>query len=806
MIKNLLSFFCILAAFVSQSFGQTSTGALKGKVVTSDGHVAAYVSIGFKEIKVGTSTDENGEYSISKVKPGNYTLKVKAVGLEPQERQISITAGETTIVNFSLSENSQKLQEVIVSTGRKKYKVDEPSKSLRLDQELKNIPQNIQIISNELIKDQQIFDMLEGITRNVSGVTREAHWDNYARINMRGSNIAAFRNGMNVSMPWGPLTEDMSVIDRIEFVKGPAGFMLASGEPSGFYNVVTKKPTGATKGEANLSMGSFDTYRAAMDLDGKLTDNGKLLYRFNVMGMLKGAHRQYDYNNRYTIAPVLTYKINDKTEVTAEYTYQFSQVPLVGAAYVFGKKGYASVSRNMSLLEPNIDPTKIKDHSAFLTLNHKIDDNWKFTAQLGYLTFTQVGSSTWAADKYDDKGAIIDSAVYADGRIRRNINNWDAWGQNKLGQAFLNGKMTTGPVSHRILAGLDMGNKQYLADFSQSFLLNAADPAPLFNINNPVYGKVPTDAIKIYDRSRSLRQRSGAGMNYENYTGIYVQDELGFLEDKIRLTLAGRFTALKVYDGYNPATNDSKFTPRIGLSVSLDKQTSVYGLFDQSFIAQSGLMWGGGTLKPLEGNNLEFGIKKDWMGGKWNTTVAAYQITKNNVNAADPDPTHTPVGTYLIQVGQTQVKGIEFDLRGEITEGLNLTLNYAYTDSKVTKSGGDVNVGSSIDGYAKHLTNGWLSYRFNEPKIKGLGVSLGYQYMIDRKAGAWGGTNPLNQSLPDYFRLDGAINWQGKTTSIGLNVNNILDKYLYTGAPYSSYYYWQAEPGVNFRLNVGFKF
>ncbi|SHF80717.1 TonB-dependent receptor [Pedobacter caeni] len=792
MIKNLLSVFCIFVLSVTQSFGQTSTGTLKGKVVTSDGHAAAYVSIGFKEIKLGISTDENGEYTISKVKPGNYTLKVKAIGLEPQEKSITIIAAETTTADFTLSENSQKLQEVIVSTGRKKYKVDEPSKSLRLNQELKNIPQNIQIITNELIKDQQIFDMLEGITRNVSGVTREAHWDNYARINMRGSNIAAFRNGMNVTMPWGPLTEDMSMIDRIEFVKGPAGFMLASGEPSGFYNIVTKKPTGTTKGEANLSMGSFDTYRAAIDLDGKLTENGKLLYRLNVMGMLKGSHRQYDYNNRYTIAPVLTYKINDKTEVTAEYTYQFSQVPLIGAAYVFGKSGYASVSRNLSLLEPNTDPSKIKDHSAFLTLNHKIDDNWKFTAQLGFLTFGQIGSSTWANQVYDD------------GRIMRSINVWDAWGQNKMGQAFLNGKVTTGQVTHRILAGLDMGNKQYMADFSQAFKLD--NPNGLFNINNPQYGKIHPDTIKSFDRSKSLRRRVGGGANYENYTGIYVQDEIGFLDDKIRLTLAGRFTALKVYDGYSRETNDSKFTPRIGLSVSLDKQTSVYGLFDQSFIAQPGLMWGGGTTKPLDGNNLEFGIKKDWMGDKWNTTIAAYQITKKNVNAADPDPTHTPANTFVVQVGETQAKGIEFDLRGEITEGLNLTLNYAYTDSKITKNGGDTNVGSSIDGYAKHLTNGWLSYRFNEPKIKGLGVSLGYQYMIDRKAGAWGGTNPLNQSLPDYFRLDGAINWQGKKTSIGLNVNNILDKYLYTGAPYSDYYYWQAEPGVNFRLSVGFKF
>ncbi|MEI9910333.1 MAG: TonB-dependent receptor plug domain-containing protein [Bacteroidota bacterium] len=70
--------------------------------------------------------------------------------------------------------------------------------------------------------------MRESVIRNVSGATASEHWETYARIVMRGSRIAAFRNGMNVQETWGPLTEDMSMVERIEFVKGPAGFMLAS--------------------------------------------------------------------------------------------------------------------------------------------------------------------------------------------------------------------------------------------------------------------------------------------------------------------------------------------------------------------------------------------------------------------------------------------------------------------------------------------------------------------------------------------------------------------------------------------------
>lgn len=796
-------FLLILVTSFASLVSFAQSGTISGSVVTSDRQPVEAVSVGIKGKHLGAVTDANGQYRISKIKPGNYILYISAVGLTPQEKPVTIAGGSVLKVNFVLTENAKELQEVIISGGNK-YKATSVSSSLRIDQPLLEVPQNIQVVTGNLLKDQQIFDMLEGVTRNVSGVSRTEHWDNYARITMRGANIAAFRNGMNVTMPWGPLTEDMSIVDRIEFVKGPAGFMLASGEPSGFYNVVTKKPTGITKGEANLILGSFDTYRAALDLDGKLNDNGKLLYRFNVMGELKGSHRQYDYNNRYTLAPVLTYKIDDKTSITAEYTYQFSQMPALGSAYLFSTEGYATAPRNLSLLEPNMEPTRISDHSLFLTLNHKINDNWKLTSQLAYLTFTQRGSSMWPSAIYDDDFNVLESGVYANGDIRRSVNLFDAWGQNKLGQAYVNGKLSTGNITHTILAGLDMGNKQYIGDFGQSYVLNG--PGDLFNIYHPVYGQVSPEDILDFDRSKSIRQRAGAGMNYENYTAVYVQDELGFLNNRIRLTLAGRYTTLKQFDGYSAATNDGKFTPRIGISVSLDKQTSMYGLFDQSFIPQSGLIWGGGTIKPLNGNNLELGIKRDWLEGKWNTTLSAYQITKNNVMAADPDPSHTPWGVYSVQVGQVKTKGIEFDLRGQIVPGLNATLNYAYTDSKITENAGDPYAGSSIDAYARHITNGWLSYRLTQNKLKGLGFSLGYQYQIGRVPGDWGGLNLKDRSLPDYFRLDGSIGWQGSRMTISLNINNILNQYLFIGGAYDDYYYWQAEPGTNFRLSAGFNF
>jgi iron complex outermembrane recepter protein len=83
-------------------------------------------------------------------------------------------------------------------------------------------------------------------------------------------------------------------------------------------------------------------------------------------------------------------------------------------------------------------------------------------------------------------------------------------------------------------------------------------------------------------------------------------------------------------------------------------------------------------------------------------------------------------------------------------------------------------------------------------------LSFGYQYQVDRSSWNWGADN--ESELPDYLRLDGAISWNNDKLDIGLNINNLLNDYLFSGSAYSSYYYWQTEPGTNFRLNVNYKF
>lgn len=378
----------IFSSVIALANDSTATkGHIKGRITTADGKPAEGVTIHLKNTTRSSVADNDGVFEIKDVETGKYALVISLVGYQDHEEEIIVVTDETTNVSVQLALSNKELNEVVVVANRNSFKTNRLSGALRLQTPILEIPQNVQVVTSRLIYNQQIFDMLEGATRNVSGATRVEHWDNYARIMMRGSNVGAFRNGMNVSTTWGPLTEDMSMVERIEFVKGPAGFMLANGDPSGFYNVVTKKPSGRTKGEVSLSLGSYDFQRATIDLDGKLSKDGKLLYRLNVMGQLKGSHRQFDFNNRYTIVPVLKYLLDDKTSLTLEYTHQYSEVNVIGSNYSFSKRGYADLPRNYTTAEANLPKTKMNDRNVLLVFDHKINRDWKFTAQAAYFNY-----------------------------------------------------------------------------------------------------------------------------------------------------------------------------------------------------------------------------------------------------------------------------------------------------------------------------------------------------------------------------------------------------------------------------------
>lgn len=764
---------------------------IQGVVTDSKNIPLKFVSVYLEKTANGDHTDSSGVYTIKNVKPGDYTLVAQSVGYVKYSKYVSLSPNESLEIRIVLVEDT--LSDGVVIEGKtNEYVAKTPSTTLRIETPLVETAQNIQIITAAAIADQQSFDMLEGVQRNVSGAQKMEHWDNYARINMRGSEVTPFRNGVNTRLsPWSPLSEDMCFVERIEFIKGPASYMLSASEPGGFYNIVTKQPTGKNAGAVGFTVGSFNTYRSTLDLDGKISENGKLLYRLNMMGQLKGSHRDFDFNNRYTIAPVIKYIVNDRTSVTFEYNEQYAQSSTIGSNYSFSKRGYADLPVNFTTNEKNLAPTIMRDRMMLARLEHAFNSDWKVTTQLSYLHFKQEGQSLWP---YAGIDATNDSLM------QRYIGIWDALGISQNAQVYVNGNFKTGAVKHRVLSGVDMSMKDYYADWSQSAALGAT---PL-NIYNPTYGTISSADIPQWNREADIRTR---GVNYNNsYTALYLQDELSFFENKLRVAMAVRYTENKTMNPYSGNTKNNRLTPRASVSWSPTKTSSVYAMYDQVFVGNTGVDYQGKAFAPVLGNNMEIGFKKDWLDGKWNTTAALYSITKSNVLTMDTEHPNPATGqfVYMRTTGQQQVNGVELDMKGEIVRGLELIVNYAYTDAKITKDANSDFVGNRVAGSAKHIQNTWLKYNFRNGVAKGISLQTGYQYLVDRSS--WYVAANDNEKLPDYFRWDAGVGYKKDQFGMNLMVNNVLGTYLYSGGYSAGLYTWQTEALRNYRLSVQYTF
>ncbi|WP_408582609.1 TonB-dependent receptor [Myroides odoratimimus] len=771
-------------------------GNIKGTVVSHNQEKLAGTTITLNNNLFKTVSDNNGYYLLENIESGKYLITLQYKNSITKD-SIVIPANQTVIKDFMLfDDNNETLDAVVINTNKN----IRSSSSLRTAANLLDVPQNIQVIDKGLMDDQISMTMSDAIAQNVSGVRSVLHQEQAsAGIYVRGYGASNLRNGMDISGSFGPIREDNTFIERVEFVKGPAGFMMGNTQPGGFYNIVTKKPTGSNKTTVKTILGSYNLYRAEVDVDTKLTKDERLLFRINGMATKASSFQLYNKNNYLSLAPSLKYNISDDTNITFEYIFNSNEFEGGFSKYAYSKKEFKELPRKFTFTDPIIDPTMIKEHNVFINLNHRLSADWNLTAKLGYVEATMEGESLYSIyNSIDDKG-----------NVQRALSVNDAYNSAKVGQVYMNGKFKiTDQIKNNVLFGLDMGQKEHMADWSviADTKGDAIPVGPLFNIYNPVYGKLTKKDIPTYDRSRSLRERAAGNIQEYSYISLYVQDEFLLLDEKLRLGLGVRYTSTEKTTSASKGdvVKNQAYTPRFSITYNISPSFSAYALYDQSFQEQVGQLENNKTADPSKGTNKEFGLKKTWFEKKLFTSLAFYQVDKTNILTPRDASANNQI---MVQSGKATSKGVEFDLNGQITDGLTLTMNYAYTDAKITEDNNPAKKGQLLPGTAKHSTNAWLTYRVQSGTFEGLGFSLGYQYQKDRSQAPV----QAKKFLPDdYFTLDGGVSYKKNNYAFNLIVNNITDRYNYVGhfpgAWGYTHYGWRATTPLSFKLSLAYTF
>ena len=106
----------LLLLFVTQLFQAQEKGTVMGHIL-SEGQAIPFASILLKNTTTGSSSDENGNFSIQ-IPSGNQTIIVRAIGFKNQEKNINVPSGGKIHLDFNLEESVFGLNQVVVSATR----------------------------------------------------------------------------------------------------------------------------------------------------------------------------------------------------------------------------------------------------------------------------------------------------------------------------------------------------------------------------------------------------------------------------------------------------------------------------------------------------------------------------------------------------------------------------------------------------------------------------------------------------------------------------------------------------------------
>ena len=791
-MKTVLSILGLLITFsvVAGNPATDSLGAISGKIITSDGQAAGYVSVHLKNISKGTVSDQDGNFEFRKIKPGSYVLSASLLGYKSIETIIEVKQNETTYTNIQLEITYATLLEVIVrSNARSRYIETIPSEGLRVNLPLAEIPQNIIITTHPLLADQGLITMTEAL-RTVSGIQTNYNSLNDYQLIIRGTvgQFNVLRNG--VAGFWWNQQEDVEMLEKIEFIKGPSGFMMSMNEPGGIVNIVTKQPVEEKIARINAGFGSYNLFRLAADLGGAFSKKSNFSYRFNAGIHTQKRAFQFGEAYRYFTCGAVTYKVNQKTSVTAEYNRMFGKTSGNNDGLPSLNGQLFTLPRNFAVADANTDQYTVRDNYYRLQLRHNFNDNWHANFLAAYAqgyahnhllyTDTEIPVSNDTLYRYFD------------------FSNW--YNSSKVAQAYIDGKFYTGKkMEHKVLAGLD-----YCKSYVNRLPRGIWDQRELgLYIPNPNYSINP-DLLKNFDQSPLEEFQRG-------WVSLYLQDHIK-ISSKLVVTIAGRFTHAYIkwagFDFIPEYQRNSKFnvfTPRAGLTWLFSENFSIYSLYDRCFVPPIALPQSTGNIankpfKPITGYNMETGLKSYFLDKKLGLNFSVYHIVKNNNLTADPAN-----NGYYIQTGQIISNGIDLDITGNLTSAFTISANYAYNNAKITKDNDPNLIGIKNFGTPDHAVNLWVKYQLLSGKLKGLSFGFGYQYMGKRSALYFENPGTGNIYLPVYNLLDAAISYKNQKFNISLNVYNLTNSTYASNGFYTWLNEWRYTPGepVNFRLSFG---
>lgn len=671
---------------------------------------------------------------------------------------IALSIQQSTPPAFAQSEvaapSGGSLGEIQVTSNRDLAPSYNPLTSVsatKVEAPLSDIPQTVNVVSQSVMRDQAARSM-QDVLKTVPGIGLSTGDGQRDQVTIRGFTAIAdqFIDGMRDDALY---FRDLSNVEQIEVIKGPASVLYGRGSSGGLINRITKKP-GIDKSEVSLQIGSWSQLRGEFDLARKSDDNS---VAFRITGAAESAdsYRSQQFLKRQAVAPALLLNLSADTRLLIQAeslsdrrvtdfgipSYKGSPVNVPPGTY-YGAANARDVDYSQSTVT-----------SAGFTLDHRISGEWSVRNAFRQYTYS-----------LDRNNTLVGSVNEAAQTVSLNRSNVKRQENGFFNQTELVQKTTLAGMPHQLLYGVEIGQQ------NKDQVFRTQTNVATVSLFNPVLPTLPllVTATPSTDNLGILKVASA------------------YTQDMVALTPRWKALAGVRYDVFDQSTEerragqsnlsrtDRAWSPRAGLVYQPNPSESYYVSVSRSFQPSAEafpLAANNADIAPEQTTQQEVGSKLSFFDGAASAGISLFQLERTNVKSTDP------ATNQLIPIGVQATTGLELSFSGELPAGWQIWSGYAYLDSRITSSIA-VDSGQPVQGKRATLTpmhsaNLWLAKALGG----GFGAGAGVNLVGDRYANA-GNT----VTLPGYTTVDLMAYYRVKGMDLQLNLSNLFDQaYIVAG-------------------------
>lgn len=650
------------------------------------------------------------------------------------------------------------------------YIAKKATSALKSDTPLFQTAQSVTVVTSEQINQKQassLPDAVSGIAGVSTGYRSRRGLDD---IIIRGQNASnqIYIDGLrqtNLTTSGGSdVAVDLSGLDQIQVIKGPASVNFGQSLPGGLVNLVTKRPTATSFANLDLTYGSYNFKQAQFDLN--YSPNQTKEGAFRLAGRVADQKDEIDYLyfKNFFISPSYNFDLGEKAQLSTVASYQHREYLRIQGVPILGTlkdNPNGPIKRDTFIGEPAAGPYKADVYRFGYTFNYQFDNDWKFEQNFAVRNASYNGNfitlDRWAGGRNPDYKAMLRTSNLQD------ANNRSYTLDNRLTRDF-NFKN----VSHHFLIGLDgMHDKREMNSYDCAI--------ENFNFYNSVYNTRVNCGDRNYKPSYATTNNNTDKIDTTQFVGIYLRDQI-FIQDNLVINLAGRHDWSKtstenLLTGKKTSPKSSNaFSGSASVLYSINDWVSPYVSYSTSFLPVAGTDINNSPFDPQKGKQLESGFKFQSQDQRIQGSLSWYSLALENMTV--PNPANT---RFNIQDGEQTTKGIEAELTANLSDQLRINMSYSHMyEAKISKDTRPARVGRRLENTPEDTYSIFARY-YLTTATEGWYIGGGLRGESSKPI--------VNESfsVPSYTLFDTEAGYNARHWGAQLSIRNVFDKKYYAG-------------------------